>query len=132
MDAGIVEAGKSAIDVLLNLKGVDLVLTPAKGSKIEQPGGGFKYADGAALPSQRFSLSDRTGQSSAKTEGTTDTGVTVLTRQLVMTGRFDAQASIGSTWSDGTNLYRVDELIVDNEYKRQWLATQIGPDPHYG
>ncbi len=127
MDAGLVKGARQAIEVLLKLKGENIVLTPAKGIKIEQPGGGNKYANAAARPSQKFAIRGRDRGSSAKVTG--ESGVTMLIHPLVMTGRHDALADIGDEWSDGTNRYRIDEIVIDNEYKREFSAVGIGPEP---
>lgn len=131
MDAGLVKAGRAGIEVLLKLKGADIILTPP-GTKVEQPGGGYKPETGSALAPQRFSVSDETGRGSAKNPGDSDSGVTLLTRTLMLTGRYNATAPIGSQWSDGQNRYRVDEMVVDSQWQRKWLCTQVGPDPSYG
>jgi len=130
MDAGLVKAARSAIEVLLKLKGNDIVLLPAKGTRTEQPGGGYKYAATAPRVSQRFSISDRTGRNSAKSTGESD--VTVLVRTLDVVGRYNAVAEIGDEWSDSEARYRIDELIIDNQYQKRWLATQIGQGSNYG
>jgi hypothetical protein len=132
MDAGLVKAAQQAIEVLLKLKGVDITLIPGKGTAVEQPGGGYNYGDTTALAPQRFAIRDLQKGGTGKNPGTSDTGVTVLNRQLTLVGRVDAIAEVGDYWVDDENRYRIDELVIDNEYKKQWLVTQVGPDPHYG
>lgn len=131
LDPGLIKAGRAGIEVLLKLKGTNVVLT-RPGTKVEQPGGGYKPEPGIDLAEQRFSVSDQTSTSSAKNLGDIDSGVTLLTRTLMLTGRYNATAPIGSQWSDGQNRYRVDEMVVDSQWQRKWLCTQVGPDPSYG
>lgn len=130
MDAGLVRAARAGIEVLLKLKGSDIVLVPAKGTKVEQPGGGYDYLPATPRAAQRFSIADVTGRTSSQT--VTESGLATNQRQLSMTGRYNSLAEIGDEWQDSEARYRVDELIVDNEYKKQWIVMQIGQGSNYG
>lgn len=126
MDSGLVDAARASIEVLLDLDGTDIVLVQGKGTRTEQPGGGYTYSVGAVRPVQRFSIADRTRAGSSRRTG--DSGVVVLNRDLALVGRHDAVAEEGDYWIDGGTRYRIDELVVSNEYKREWKVTAVGPE----
>lgn len=124
MDAGLVGAGRDAIEVLLELLGGDYVLTPEQGSKTQAPSGGYTFEPTTPRASQRLSVADRTGPNATKQN--TDAG-TVRQREVRVTGRHDAVAMPGDTFTHGGKNYRITEQVTEAEFVREWLAVQVGP-----
>lgn len=121
VDPGILAAAQQAIEVLLQFKGAEIVLTPNEATPVPKPGGGVDFIPPADRDPQLFALS-KVGtdnvQSSQNDEGTT------RTRNYVLTGRFDAEIAIGDVWSDDEADYRVETVDATNGYACR--ATALG------
>lgn len=130
LEAGLVKAGKQAIEVLLKLKGDDLVLTAEKGTEVEQPSGGSHFVPAAPLAPQRFALRSNSGESDGITES--ESGIVTQKFPYILTGRWNCNVPVPSYWVSGSNRYRVERELVRNEYCRKFGVTSSGPRPVYG
>lgn len=130
MDAGLVQAGRAGIEVLLQLKGERISLIPERGVKIEQPSGGYKYAEATPIAPQRFALRNNSGESDGTTES--DSGIVNQVFPYILTGRWNCNVPVPCYWVSGANRYRVERELVRNEYSRKFGVTAQGPEPRYG
>lgn len=130
LNPGLVKAGKQAIEVLLKLKGEDIVLTAEQGTSVEQPSGGYKFEPAVPLASQRFSIRSTGGDGDGVTES--ESGVTTQRFPYILTGRWNCNVPVPSYWVSGSNRYRVERELVRNEYSRKFGVTSQGPRPVYG
>lgn len=111
---GILAAARNAIEILLKFKGVEVVLTPAKGATIQKPSGGDDFTEGVDRAPQLISLS-KIG-ADVVSDGENDEQRYVI-RNYILTGRHDMLIAIGDRWSDSEADYRVDTLDQTNGYK---------------
>jgi len=117
----ILAAARSAIEILLQFKGIDVVLYPVKGIPISKPGGGHDFADPTPRNSQKFAISKRDAFDGIEFSSN-DEGMS-RKRAYVMTGRYNAQIAIGDTFSDSEADYTVDTIDQTSGFKTQATAT---------
>ena len=111
MDAGILKAGQSAIDVLLKLKGTETTLR-AKGS-VRLPGGGYDLSGGAFRAAQKFSFRAASAGTGSKGEDQRKQ----LEKPWTMTGRLDAEVEPGDTGAFSNMTFTVDKVDRTSEFK---------------
>lgn len=119
-DARILAAARKAIDILLKFKGIPIVLTPTKGAPVLKPGGGHDFVPPAPRAPQILALSRIGGDDidySPNDEGAN------RKREYVMTGRYDAQVTIGDTFEDDEAEYTVNTVDSSSGFKVQATVT---------
>lgn len=121
VNAGILDAARQAIEILLQFKGTTIELIPSAAEPVQKPGGGHDYPEPDARLPQLFALV-KVGVDNVPTSPN-DEGI-ARTRNYVLTGRFDAEIDIGDTWSDAEADYRVETVDATNGYKT--YATVLG------
>lgn len=112
-DPGILDAARSAIDVLLEFKGTDVVLN-RKGLPIAKPGGGHDFGNRTPLLAQKFAIS-QVGDDIVDDADSGDTKV--VKRNYALTGRYDADIVADDTWEDAEAAYRVDNVNSSSGFK---------------
>lgn len=120
-DAGILRAARQAIEVLLKFKGIEIVLTPNKGTRVRQPGGGHDFIPPGPRAVQLFALS-KTSAFDGIEYSPNDDGKNQK-RSYVLTGRHDAAIAKGDTWEDDEAEYQVDTLDQTSGFKTQATVT---------
>ena len=117
----ILAAARSAIEILLRFKGIDVVLYPVKGIPVPKPGGGHDFATPTPRDAQQFALS-KTNAFDGIEFSSNDEGMS-RKRAYVMTGRYDAEIAIGDTFSDDEADYTVDTVDQTSGFKTQATVT---------
>lgn len=112
--APILAAARRAIEILLEFKGFDVVLTPARGSVVEKPGGGRDFVAGNDRVPQTIALSNLTGDDISA--ATTDDGQYVV-RRYALTGRHDMVIAVGDTWQDAEAEFKVEAVDQSSGFK---------------
>lgn len=120
-NAGILNAAKQAIEVMLRLKGIDIELIPVKGSPVAKPGGGHDFVPPVNRDPQKFALSKTSGFDGLE-YSPNDEGLN-RKRAYVLTGRSDAEIAVGDTFSDDEADYTVDTVDATSGFKTQATVT---------
>jgi len=118
---GILAAARQAIEILLQFKGIDVVLTPNKGTPVLKPGGGHDFTPPADRAVQKFSVSKTTAFDGIE-YSPNDEGLN-RKRAYMLTGRYNAVIAIGDTWSDAEADYTVDTVDASSGFKTQATVT---------
>src|SRR6478752_4441842 len=117
----ILAAARSAIEILLQFKGVDVVLYPVKGIPVPKPGGGHDFATPTPRDAQKFAIS-KTNAFDGVEFSSNDEGMS-RKRAYVMTGRYNAEITIGDTFSDDEADYTVNTVDQTSGFKTQATVT---------
>lgn len=112
-DQGILNAARSAIEVLLKFKGQGVILV-RKGAPIRKPGGGHDFGDDFSIASQQFAWS-QVGDDEILDGQDGDTPV--VKRNYVLTGRYNADITVDDRWSDIESDYRVESVNSNSAFK---------------
>lgn len=121
VNQSILNAARSAIEVLLRFKGVTVTLIPSQGVRIPKPGGGHDFADPIPREPQKFAISKLNNfdgiEFSPNDEGKNQK------RAYLLTGRHDAVIAKGDTFSDDEADYTIDTLDQTSGFKTMAGAT---------
>lgn len=111
----ILNAARTAIEVLLKFKGQQITLLPTQGERIPKPGGGHDFAEPTPRAPQTFALSKLNNfddiDFSPNDDGKNQK------RSYLLTGRHDAEIAKGDTFSDDEADYTVDTLDQTSGFK---------------
>jgi len=121
-DPGILKAARDAIEVMLTFKGIQVTLTPQKGTPIQKPGGGHDFNPPAPRDPQLMSVAKSSFFDGVEFSNNDD-GLN-RKRAYTVTARHDADIEIGDTWSDDEADYEV--MTVDNSSGYKTIATVTG------
>lgn len=97
-------------------------------TRVAKPGGGHDFVP-SPLPAQNFRYIN---QDTSGGLGRGLDGGEVRSAGYVVIGRYDADVSVGDTWTDNGIKYEVDSFIPNNGYETRFHATGFASEPEHG